>query len=415
MTTFYPFGAGTYTLSGSISSTATTINLSSFLEPVTGTPYTMVLLNSDIAFATIAPKTTSSEFISFTGITQNADGTATLTGVTRGLAKKYPFTTDSTYKLPHSGQSQFIISDVPQLFQEYIPLTNDVTITGVKTFATGATPLITDQPTTNLMAANKLYVDTVAIAGAPNSSTTTKGIGKVSVAPVSPTNPIFVGDNDPRLTPIASGTSGGILGFTGASTLTSSVLLTQHALVIGGGAGATPTPLASLGTATTILHGNASGDPTFGAVVLTTDVSGILPVANGGTGAASLPFSGIFKNGQTTYDISTANGTVNIAHGVGATPKKIRLTFIVSGTGTGFSQAFSFFTYNGTTASEIHGALNNATNISSNGTTAILWSAAVNGAFVTATITFDGTNIIMAMVKTGSPTGTAYILWEAEA
>jgi hypothetical protein len=33
------------------------------------------------------------------------------------------------------------------------------TITGIKTFATGATPLITDAPTTDLMAVNKAYVD----------------------------------------------------------------------------------------------------------------------------------------------------------------------------------------------------------------------------------------------------------------
>ncbi len=79
---------------------------------------------------------------------------------------------------------------------------------------------------------------------------------------------------------IAAGTSGGILGFTGTTTLASSVLLTNHALIVGGGAGATPTPLASLGTTTTVLHGNASGDPTFGAVSLTADVSGTLPVAN---------------------------------------------------------------------------------------------------------------------------------------
>lgn len=38
------------------------------------------------------------------------------------------------------------------------------------------------------------------------------------------------------------------------------------------------------GTTTTVLHGNAAGNASFGAVSLTADVSGILPVANGGTG-----------------------------------------------------------------------------------------------------------------------------------
>ena len=41
------------------------------------------------------------------------------------------------------------------------------------------------------------------------------------------------------------------------------------------------------GSTTTVLHGNAAGNPSFGAVSLTTDVSGVLPVANGGTGSAT--------------------------------------------------------------------------------------------------------------------------------
>jgi len=86
-------------------------------------------------------------------------------------------------------------------------------------------------------------------------------------------------------TALASGTSGGILGYTGSGTLASSAALTANALVLGGGAGGTPTPMASLGTTTTVLHGNAAGAPTFGAVSLTADVSGILPLANGGTNA----------------------------------------------------------------------------------------------------------------------------------
>lgn len=44
----------------------------------------------------------------------------------------------------------------------------------------------------------------------------------------------------------------------------------------------------NLGTTTTVLHGNASGSPTFGAVSLTADISGTLPIANGGTNNSSL-------------------------------------------------------------------------------------------------------------------------------
>jgi hypothetical protein len=63
------------------------------------------------------------------------------------------------------------------------------------------------------------------------------------------------------------GTSGGIIYFNSATSAASSALLTANALVLGGGAGTAPATLGSLGTATTVLHGNAAGAPTFGAVV----------------------------------------------------------------------------------------------------------------------------------------------------
>ena len=78
---------------------------------------------------------------------------------------------------------------------------------------------------------------------------------------------------------VTSGVSGGIPYFASATSMAASALLTQHALILGGGAGAAPTPLGSLGTTTTVLHGNASGAPSFGAVALSTDVSGTLQAA----------------------------------------------------------------------------------------------------------------------------------------
>lgn len=44
---------------------------------------------------------------------------------------------------------------------------------------------------------------------------------------------------------------------------------------------------ANQGTTTTVLHGNASGNPSWAAVSLAADVSGTLPVANGGTGVTT--------------------------------------------------------------------------------------------------------------------------------
>jgi hypothetical protein len=95
----------------------------------------------------------------------------------------------------------------------------------------------------------------------------------------------------------ASYTSGGIPYASGTGTIASSGLLAANQIVLGGGSGTTPATLGSLGTTTTVLHGNAGGAPSFGAVVLTTDVTGILGGSNGGTG---------INNGASTITISAS-------------------------------------------------------------------------------------------------------------
>jgi hypothetical protein len=107
-------------------------------------------------------------------------------------------------------------------------------------------------------------------------------------------------------TGITSGTSGGVPYYSASGTIASSGALTASALVLGGGAGAAPTPLGSLGTTTTVLHGNASGAPTFGAVSLTADVTGTLPIANGGTGTTSTTFVNLATN--VTGTLPNTNG-----------------------------------------------------------------------------------------------------------
>lgn len=134
--------------------------------------------------------------------------------------------------------------------------------------------------TTNFLRADGTW----AAPGGSGSGTVT------SVGFSVPASSIFTATGSPVTTSgtlglTVTGISGGIPYFDTTSTLSSSAALTNHALILGGGAGAAPTALASLGTTTTVLHGNASGAPTFGAVLLTGDVSGILPLANGGTAA----------------------------------------------------------------------------------------------------------------------------------
>jgi len=104
-----------------------------------------------------------------------------------------------------------------------------------------------------------------------------------------------------------SGTSGGVPYYSSATTTASSALLTNNALMTGGGAAAAPKVLGSLGTTTTVLHGNAAGPPTFGAVDLTADVTGILPIANGGMGnAAWTSFTPTFTCGTGVFTTASA-------------------------------------------------------------------------------------------------------------
>jgi len=173
-------------------------------------------------------------------------------------------------------------------------------------------------------------------------------------------------------TGLTAGTSGGIPAYTASGTLTSSGVLNQYGVVIGGGAGAVPTSTA-VGTATHVLTSNGAGvAPTFqalpgggvttfnagttgftpstatsGAVTLagtlaianggtgttsttfanlTTNVTGTLPIANGGTGTTSTTFANLTTNVTGTLPIAnggtngTATPTANgVVYGTGST------------------------------------------------------------------------------------------------
>jgi hypothetical protein len=119
--------------------------------------------------------------------------------------------------------------------------------------------------------------------------------------------------------------SAGSTGFTPSTATTGAVTLAGTLANTNGGTGqssaftqygityaSTTTALATTaaGTSTTVLHGNASGAPTFGAVSLTADVSGTLPNTSGGTGQSSaFTQYGVTYAGTTSALATTAAGT----------------------------------------------------------------------------------------------------------
>lgn len=175
---------------------ATSIILSDFLD-INGAQLNITTDFGGKGFGTIEPNTTKEEAISFTGITYNVNGTATLTGVYHTLFK-YPFTESSGITQTHVGGTTFVITNTAAFYDKFSMDKNDETITGLWTFT--QLPLIpTTTPTLQTQVASKKYVDDTATFGAPKATTVTYGISVLSVAAASPTAPIVVGDNDTRV------------------------------------------------------------------------------------------------------------------------------------------------------------------------------------------------------------------------
>ncbi|MFN8210522.1 MAG: hypothetical protein U0T33_06100 [Bacteroidales bacterium] len=81
------------------------------------------------------------------------------------------------------------------------------------------------------------------------------------------------------------------------------------------------------GTATTLLHGNASGLPTYSAVNLVSDVTSVLPIANGGTNSSALLNNNrlmISSSGSIVEAGAMNDGTVLVGK-TGAAPQIVPL------------------------------------------------------------------------------------------
>lgn len=184
--TFSPAQIPQTTLSGAgITSSQSTIQLVTFLTR-DGRAVAMSNLGS-IGYGTLEPGSSKEEIVSFTGITQNANGTAILTGVSRGLDFLSPYAASTTLQKSHAGGAVFIMSNTAPFYgQQFALVNNTASIGAVWTFGSTSPPLYDFNPDFSSQASTTLvskgYVDASVAAGAVPITTSNAGIGILSTA-----------------------------------------------------------------------------------------------------------------------------------------------------------------------------------------------------------------------------------------
>lgn len=146
---------------------ATSISLTS-LTDIYGNVLTMADFGS-AGYITLEPNTTNEEAALFTGITANANGTYTLTGVQTVLAKS-PYTASSGLTRPHAGGTSVVVSDSSAFWSTFANKQNNETITGSWTFNTAPVALSATPASTTALGNVKLSVAPSTNLGNPTIS-----------------------------------------------------------------------------------------------------------------------------------------------------------------------------------------------------------------------------------------------------
>ncbi len=157
---------------------ATSVVLKSMLD-IDGNALVMATDFGTIGYGTLEPGSgVNEEQISFTGLTNNANGTTTLTGV-KNVAFLYPYTESSGLAKTHAGSTVFVISNTSGFYNNFLLKADDATVIATHTYTVPNYPRVDDAatfPTINTQLATKAYADSLTFSGAPDASTTQKGI-----------------------------------------------------------------------------------------------------------------------------------------------------------------------------------------------------------------------------------------------
>ena len=388
---------------GGCTSTATSIVLNDLTLPDGVTAITTSDLGS-LCFATLEPATSREEQISFTGITDNANGTYTITGVTRGLRFVSPYDEVTANKFAHAGGAIFIITNTAKFYDTI-----------------------------------KSYIDGIAIAGAPNATTILQGLVELPTtaevnagtatggtgAALAVTPDALLASNYGLNTPTANqkiaitSLGNAILPYAADAQASDTYVVTLSPVPSAYTAGMTVSFKANtVNTGAATLNVNSLGAKSivksYNLPLATGDIKAnqIVEVIYDGTNfqllsPVTLPAVAF---GSTTKDLADASGAQTIAHGLAATPRYVKLT----STFTVADQAISFTTtnYNGTQYSLYSFS---AADGADTGAGATFRISASDSTYQEGVVTVDATNITITWTKTSTPTGIADLIWEAYA
>lgn len=263
------------------------------------------------------------EQLVFTGLTNNSNGTVTLTGISN-VSFLFPYTQTPGLLKTHAGSATFIISNTSGFYNELTSTADDEVITGLWQFPNGAnTPILGTTyvaPTLQNQVASKGYADSIAIAGAPNATTAVQGLvqlptraqaaagtatGSTGASMAIPTSMSSATGASGTTTAVITQTNGTIapafIDGTGNYTFSGNTTLSGLAVVISG---------------TTTISGFVNAIPQTANKLVQYDSSGKLPAVDGSqlTNVIHTLIPNWVDEGTLTWSASSADQTLTLTN-----------------------------------------------------------------------------------------------------